>query len=446
MSPLEACLCRHASACPDRLALVCGPVELSYAQLWQAVCRRMDSLSAAGLHAGEAWVCRASQSAEFLTTYLAVHALGGVMVPLEQSLPDAAFDEIRTAMRAASIPEGTADILFTTGTTGRSKGVMISHEAIRANAENLIEAQGFTSGLMFVISGPLNHIGSLSKVWPVIRTGGALCVLEGMKDLNAFYASLSRPGFRFATFLVPSAIRMLLAFSGGELSSYASVIDFIETGAAPIRQEDMEELCRVLPHSRLYNASASTETGIVCTHDFNRPGCRIAGCLGRPMKHARIRITPDGTVACQGPMLMTGYVDDPEQTASVLREGRVLFTHDKGEIDAEGRLHLIGRSDDVINVGGYKVDPSEVEAVAAGLPDVADCVCVRASHPVMGTVLKLLVVPAEGCVLDRKKIARHIRSRLELYKVPALYEAVQAVEYTYNGKINRKAYRDKHEG
>lgn len=397
---------------------------------------------------------------------MAIHMAGAAAAPLEHDISEERFDEIARLLAATPVPEGTADVLFTTGTTGRSKGVIMSHRTILADAENLIDGQGFTPDIVFVISGPLNHIGSLSKIWPVIMQGATLYITNGMKNVEEFFTALNYTphkktlpsggaGVGFATFLVPASIRILLQFSHDRLASYASKIDFLETGAAPMMQSDMEELCRVLPHTRLYNTYASTETGIITTYDYNNGKCQ-AGCLGRPMKHARLFITPEGFIACQGPTLMTGYIGDPELTATVLRpypepsnhqhpttntQHPTLFTADRGFIDDEGMLHLLGRDDDTINVGGFKVAPTEVEDIAMSLPNVADCVCIAADHPIAGRALKLLVVMTDGAVFDKRTIARYLKSRLESYKVPLLYEQVERVNRTYNGKLDRKSYR-----
>ena len=93
-------------------------------------------------------------------------------------------------------------MLYTTGTTGKSKGVMISHRTIVADAENLIAGQGFSHDLVFVIHGPLNHIGSLSKIYPIILLGGTLRILDGLRDADAFFEAFREPG-KYATFFVP---------------------------------------------------------------------------------------------------------------------------------------------------------------------------------------------------------------------------------------------------
>ena len=443
---LEDYLHQNARCYPDKVAVVCGDTTLTYAQLWQEVARRAQDF-----HPHEVVCFRSSQDIDFLVTYMAIHLAGGVAVPLEHGMPDTLFERISSAVAHSftlhsSLP--IADILYTTGTTGQSKGVMVSHRALIADAENLIAGQGFSHDLVFIINGPLNHIGSLSKIWPCIILGATILIIEGMKDLNAFFRALDTPPssfllppsskLKFATFFVPATIRMILQFAPDRLASYAHKLDFIESGAAPLPQTDMQRLCLLLPHTRLYNTYASTETGIIATYNYNDDRC-MANCLGRPMPHSKILITLDGLIACQGDTLMSGYVGDPELTATVLHDDTV-FTSDVGILDEEGMLHLSGRASDVINVGGFKVSPIEVEEAAMASPMVSDCICISASHPVTGRTLKLLVVTPPGQKLDKRTLARYLADRLEPYKVPMLYEQVDTIARTYNGKLDRKFY------
>ena len=157
------------------------------------------------------------------------------------------------------------------------------------------------------------------------------------------------------------------------------------------------------------------------------------------MRHSRVIITPEGFISCQGDTLMSGYVGDPELTRSVLRD-KTVYMSDRGILDAEGRLHIVGRDSDVINVGGYKVAPTEVEDAALAIPGIKDCICISAPHPIMGLALKLLVVMADGAEFSKRAIARSLAARLEPYKVPMLYEQTDAIARTYNGKLDRKHY------
>lgn len=430
---IEEKLRENALRFADKTALKVGDERCSYAQLYQLACQKAEAL---GRVQGSIVPIIAHPTIDFVASYFGIHLAGAVAAPLSADLPKAKQAELEAMFASSVVPSGVADILYTTGTTGTPKCVMISHRTIMADTENLVEAQQFGANLTFIVNGPLNHIGSLSKIYPTLYVGGTVCLVDGMKNLALFFDEIRQAPSKAATFLVPASIRMLLFFAHDQLVACSSKIDFIETGAAPMAQTDMEQLCRLLPTSRLYNTYASTETGIISTFDYNQGEC-IAGCLGRPMKHASLYITDEGRVACQGATLMTGYLNNSDATRTILHDD-TLFTSDFGYLDDQGRLHLQGRNDDVINVGGFKISPVEVEDAALAYPAVRDCVCIPATHPVIGRTLKLLVVPTHP--FEEKDLSIFLKARLEMHKIPTQFEMVDHINRTFNGKIDRKSY------
>ena len=436
---LEQSIYHHSVADPEKVAAVCGKESVTYSQLWDRIIKRAEELKSEGVLPNRPYVFRASQDIDFVVTYCAVHHVGAIAVPMEQKVTDEYFNAISAEVAACEFAEDITDILYTTGTTGKSKGVMLSETALVSCADNFITDLQFSSDLLFIISGPLSHIASLFKMHPVLTVGGTICILDGLKDINAFFDVFDLPFRKFATFMVPASLRLIMQFSYDRLCSLADKIDFIETGAAPITQHDMEMLAKALPASRLYNTLGGTEIGAVCTYNFN-DGRYMEGCIGRPMKNSTVEVTPEGNIIVSGLTIMSGYVADEENTARVLKDGKI-YGADLGYVDDEGLIHLKGRQGDVINVGGFKVDPSEVENAAASHPDIKDCICIAATHPVIGTVLKLLVVLADNRELDKRSIAVHIKSKLEPHKVPTYYEAVDTIQRTYNGKLDRKFYK-----
>lgn len=432
---IEDYLARHANDHGDKPAVIAGGQTIPYSQLNQLARQRAAQLAHTER---QPLVVQTTQSADFLVLYFAAHIAQRPIVPLESNTPAARQQDIEARVSHANITPDVADILFTTGTTGEPKGTMITHEAIIANAENLVEAQHFSPTLTFVISGPLNHIGSLSKVWPMIVVGGTIIVTEGIKDIEHFFQAFDHPSPKMATFLVPASLRLLMQFSQDRLTHYANKIDFIETGAAPMSQTDMERLRTIFPHTRLYNTYASTETGIVATHDYQNDDC-IAGCLGHPMKHSQIHILPDGIITCKGPTLMKGYVSDPQLSATILRDA-TLYTSDLGHWDEKGRLHLDGRADDMINVGGFKVSPVEVENITMKFHGIADCICIAGTHVILGSVLKLIYTVEPATTIHRADLIAHLKNHLELYKLPLQYEQAKTIRRTFNGKLDRKYY------
>ena len=437
---LEESIRRFAHTSPERVAVVDGERFISYSTLWQMIEERREQLQSSSLRPHRPFVFRTTQSVEFLITYCAVHCANAIAVPLESKIPEAALLTIKQEVESCEFDETTYDILYTTGTTGKSKGVMLPVRALDACTENFLATMPFSEDLLFVISGPLNHIASLLKLHPTLNVGGAICILDGLRDVNTLFDTLNLPFKKFATFLVPASIHLLLQLAYDKLCQASDKISFIETGAAPITKQDMEQLCKALPNSRLYNTLGATEMGAVCTYDFN-DGRHIEGCVGYPLKTSNVEISSEGNIIVSGKTLMLGYVGDEESTRKVLKDGKI-HTSDLGYIDEEGMLHIRGREGDVINMGGFKVDPTEVESAAASHPEIQDCICNAATHPVIGTVLKLLAVPREGCEPNARTVARHIKSLLEPYKVPTYYEFVESIRRTYNGKLDRKFYKE----
>ncbi len=404
---------------PDTLAVICHGEQLTYAQLWEAVGKEALRLrDIEHIQEGQYYIQTCTQDIAYVVRFLALHLIGA-----------------------------RCDILYTTGSTGKPKAVLLSDEGMIANGENLIDAMGFHHGLTFVICGPLDHFGPWSKMLPVFMTGGTLHILDGLKDLDALFDAL-RPstfanvGAKSATFLVPSAIRMLLQFSCERLAKLADCIEFIETGAAPMATSDMQQLREVLPNTRLYNTYASTETGIVCTYPYHLTQSILQGCVGPTMKHSEVAIGPDGEICVSGPILMAGYLnEDAVGNMQLEPVGKSFQTSDLGYLDAEGRLFLTGRSSEFINIGGLKLSPFEVEDAAMGFAGILDCLCIPVSHPVMGQVPKLLIVLQEGVTLNKKEIARYLKEKLtETWKVPINYEVVEEIRKMPNGKKNRKSY------
>lgn len=479
----------YALATPDKIAVVASEKETSYKELYALVCGYCNYLKNAGVQKGDIIVTKASQTLDYVIKYLGVHLAGGVMASLEKNIApegmmnvveklnarviisDTAFENIgdrlqlsdsniiASAQEAFTGTEGyafpheddTADILFTTGTTGASKGVELSHKALTATAENLIYGCGYRQDTVLILPGPLNHANAIRKLFTTMVNGSTIIILNGMMNLKRFFDALDYPG-SIACCLPPAAIRTIFQSSKDKIGEYAHRIDFIESATAPLPEPDKKRLADLLPNTRLYNNYGSSEAASVCMYDYNRyPG--KTGCIGKAMPNSRILIVDDdkqvmesskdrmGLLACIGDVNMKGYVNDPAATQEVLIDG-VVYTNDIGYIDEEGFIYVSGRKGDVINVGGLKVAPTEVESAALAYEGIDDCICIGVDDNISGKALRLLVVLKEGMELEPRKIRAFLISKLENYKVPSQYEQVDHVERTYNGKLNRKAYAD----
>lgn len=484
---VEEYLYVHAIETPDKVAVVAGNRETTYRALYEMAFRYHNRLKEAGVSKGSIIVTRAAQSLNYVVTYLAVHMSGGIVASLEKNIPLAGFekaarqigadfvllkedehltgpwesiyynesptDEEYVNLPTFDIPdaEESADILFTTGTTGVSKGVELSHKALVATAENLIYGCEYRADTFLIVPGPLNHANAVRKLFTTIVNGSTICLLNGMSDMPGFFRALDYPSGSKACCLPPAAIRTVFALTGDRIGAYSEKIDFIESASAPLPEADKQRLCHLLPKTRLYNNYGSSEAASVCIYDYSRfPGKK--GCVGTEMPNSHVFVTDEshneirsdkehmGLLACIGDVNMKGYVNDPELTEEVLINGAV-YTNDVGYIDAEGFVYISGRKGDVINVGGIKVSPSDVEEVALAMEGIDDCACIAVEDAISGQALKLLTVMHQGIPFDSCRIREFLSSRTEAVKVPRFYEQVERIERTFNGKINRKYYR-----
>lgn len=483
---IEEYLFAHATETPEKIAVVAGTQEIDYLHLYKKAFRYREHLKKAGVSKGDIVVIRASQDIRFVVVYLAIHMAGGVVASLERNIPLIGFDQVAKQIGAKFVllkeneqlegswkqlsyreaptdekepllplidfpdPEESADILFTTGTTGASKGVELSHKALVATAENLIAGCGYQPDTFLLVPGPLNHANAIRKLFTTIVNGSTVCLLNGMCDIPGFFHALDHPSGIKACCLPPATIRTLFALTKDRLGTYAGKIDFIESASAPLPESDKARLCQLLPKTRLYNNYGSSEAASVCMYDYSQHPDKH-GCIGKETPNAHVIIVDDdhkeirsdpqntGLIACMGDMNMKGYVNDPELTHEVLIDG-IVYTNDVGYKDKEGFIYISGRKGDIINVGGIKVAPSDVEEAALAFDGIDDCVCIAIEDKITGQALKLLVVMHPGTPFDAHKISRFLSSHIEPVKVPRAYAQVEKIERTYNGKINRKFY------
>ena len=484
----------HVADCaatnPEKLAVMTPRDSVSYGSLYEYARGYAKHLVSCGLEQGGIVVLRATQTIDYAIQYLGIHLAGGVVTSLGRTVSDNEMADVAKNIGAAaiitdsaiadeacsvmSVPQGNvreiasghasdnvdlrfpeladpADILFTTGTTGTTKGVELSHRALVATAENLIFGCGYRDDTLIIVPGPLNHANAVRKLFTSFVNGSAVCLLSGVSDTEPFFSVLDSAGGSIACCLPPAAIRKIFQLTKNKIGEYRDRIDFIESASAPLPEADKDRLCELLPKTRLYNNYGSSEAASVCMFDYNRFR-GMDDCVGKAMPNSKIIIVDDehneirsskdnvGLIACIGDVNMNGYVNEPALTREVLEDG-IVYTNDLGYIDDEGFVYVIGRKGDVINVGGLKVAPSEVESAVLAYDGIADCICIAIDDEITSHALKLLVVMEEGSELDFQDLTSFLSKRLESFKVPRVYEVVSKIERTYNGKLNRKFYR-----
>ena len=473
----------NAKRYADKTAVYDEQGEISFRLLWEEACGFALYLRSLKLPSGARIMVRAKAAIPTVIAYYGIHLAGLVNVPCEATAgPEALasiaaetgaslvvsdielsagfsvlpYDDVRQLALAhfssAAVfddagPETLCDILFTTGTTGKSKGVMISRRALAASTENLIKGSDITDDTVYLIPVPINHANGIRKCYSTISAGGTVVLVEGLSNIRKFYAALEKNKANFLL-LPPSAVRMLLMLSAKMLAKYADQIKLVHTSAAPFPEADKKRLCELLPHTRLVFAYGSSEVANVSMFDYSNYPDRIC-CVGSLNIHSKVRITDadgneihsskeqQGIVELGGDAVMSGYYNEPELTASVLKNGWVR-TSDLGYFDEDGFLYILGRADDVINVGGLKISPTEVENVVMQFSGIAECACFGADDPMTGKKPVLIIVPERGVTVDPVVLGAFLEMRMEAYKIPKKIQTVQEIPKTSNGKIDRK--------
>lgn len=438
----------YAEHIPQKAAVISDGVTFTYGELYEDVRKYSAFLQQSGLRKGDFVVVKAIQSVSYVIAYLAVHFCGAVIIAIEKTATNEKIQEIAEHVSARmvisdgqsgllskyllidsarvfedlshmapaqeSFPNGSdsADILLTTGTTGKPKCVELSHAAVIAGADNIAYGCQMNRDTVLVVPNPLSHSNAIKNMAACFITGCTFYVLDGIADLNAYFHALDYPKGRVATVLPPAAIRTIFQLAKSKLAEYADKLDYLMAATAPLPEPDRETLRQLLPNTRLYNHYGCSESSSICIYDFNQYAW-LKNCAGKAMPHSHvffvdderreIKSSPDhiGLLAVKGDATMKGYFKEPELTKEILAD-HVIYTKDIGYMDENGFIFILGRNDDIINVGGLKVSPLEVEEAALSYEGVRDCICIPVSDQITGEAIKLLVVADRG--LDLKAL------------------------------------------
>ena len=488
--PIVQRIFEHALKAPDDIAIIADDHETTYREFADMIYSISLWLKAKGVGQGDHVVVQASHEVTCPACWYAVHLLGGVMVPVEKNAPESRILEIAAATDSRFVIAKKAsgstsvlwssyediyaiehkynfttdtaidypdinlpcEIIFTTGTTGKSKGVVLTHRQKSFYTSVSAFSFGVKEGNRYLVTTPLSHSGGIRAIHNAMSSGCCSVLLDGMADLSKFFMTIEKHHVT-SLFLPPTAIRILLYKTGDAFSKFKNQIDYVSTGSAALFESDSDGLKKLLPYSRLYNVYAASEFPGGSIYNYSDDDFR-ANCIGKPMRGVDISLLTEdgrftkeagieGLICVKSEMVMKGYYNEPELTRQVMKDGWFVSS-DIGRFDADGYLYYIGRKDDVINLGGYKIAPTDVENIALQSGLVHECICIEDSDEYGIPFIKLLVVVADKSKFDPKALNTFLSDKLEKYKIPRTIEAVDALMKTYNGKTDRKAYRKKH--
>ncbi|HEX4051628.1 MAG TPA: malonyl-CoA synthase [Steroidobacteraceae bacterium] len=354
----------------------------------------------------------------------------GTLIDAAASLSPHFEDTARTS-------DDLAAILYTSGTTGRSKGAMLTHGNLIANARTLAALWRFTAADRLLHALPLFHIHGLFVAINVTIAAGASVLL-----LPRFDATLLLRHLPDATVLmgVPTHYIRLLAEPALSRKAAAHMRLFI-CGSAPLLPETHQAFRERTGHAILERYGLS-ETGMNCSNPYE--GERRPGSVGLPLPDVQLRIVDQagaqvagvGMIEVRGPNVFAGYWRNPERTHEAIRADGYFITGDLGQRDADGYVTIVGRARDLIISGGYNVYPREVELEIDALPGVLESAVIGLPHPDLGEAVTAVIVPAKPAPEEAQLLAA-LRQRLAGYKLPKRVLFVAELPRNIMGKVQK---------
>jgi malonyl-CoA/methylmalonyl-CoA synthetase len=351
-------------------------------------------------------------------------------------------DEFADVPRTA---QDLAAILYTSGTTGRSKGAMLTHANLASNAEVLVETWRFTGDDVLIHALPIFHTHGLFVATNVILFAGASMLFEARFDPDRIVALLPR-----ATSLmgVPTFYVRLLQHPGLTRESTKGIRLFV-SGSAPLLAET-HQAWRARTGHAILERYGMTETNMSTSNPYD--GERRAGTVGFPLRGTELRICeaesgaplPQGEIGMievRGPNVFCGYWRMPEKTKAEFRPDGFFITGDLGRIDADGYVHIVGRGKDLIIAGGYNIYPKEIESEIDALPGVAESAVFGVPHPDLGEGVAAVIVRAPGATIGAEAVMAAISERLARFKHPRHIAFVDELPRNSMGKVQKNVLR-----
>lgn len=474
------------------LTMPCG-TSFSYGQIEQMTARMAGALLEHGLKPGDRIVVQVEKSAENVALYLAAMCAGIVYVPLntayteeevsyflgdaqpkvfvcdpakesalsavastqkvrtlftldangEGSLSNAAetaspFNEIETRH-----PDDLAVILYTSGTTGRSKGAMLTHQNLSSNAITLSTIWSITADDVLLHALPIFHIHGLFVALHTAILNGCEILFLPKFNVDNVLEALPRASMMMG---VPTFYTRLVADNLFTKDACAHMRLFI-SGSAPLTEEAFKAFEARTGH-RILERYGMSETGMITSNPLD--GDRIAGTVGYALPSVSLRIAnEDGTpakvtipggVEVKGPNIFKGYWRNPEKTAEEFTKDGFFKTGDIGMLGEDGRLTLMGRSKDLIIAGGYNIYPKEIEQLLDAIDGVAESAVIGTPHPDLGEGVVAILV-AENSPLNDEVIDTAM-NQLAKFKRPRKFYWVDALSRNAMGKVQKQALRD----
>ena len=463
---------------PDKVAIKSEDGVVTYDELLNEIkriyCYLHDEIHIAK---GSSVMLSAEKNITFVSTYIALHALGATTIPVDPRSSGATLKHIKLVttpklliglgtsetdsisyeslrnlsmkyigsgeLKAESVPGDIADVMFTSGTTGIPKGVILTHGNISASTNNISRYIGNTADDVELLALPICHSFGLGRMRCILSCGGTLVFFDGFFNVKKMFKTIRQEnvtGFG----MVPASWAMIKRLSGERIGEFSDILHYIELGSAFLDVKDKQLLANLLPSTRICMHYGLTEASRSVFMEFHNDNL---SSVGKPLPGVDVKImddygnilpeTGEGEICIKGPHVTRGYCNDDKLTQDSFF-GDYFRTGDVG-YEKDGYIFLTGRSKEIINVGGKKVSPVEIERICMEINGIQEAVCVGIDDPggITGEAIKLYLVVKDQSRFDLDSLKKILLMRLEWYKIPHIFEYIDSIPKTENGKPKR---------
>ncbi len=494
----------QADKFPDRTALVFGALRLNFRELNERCNRFAHALVGMGLQKGERVATLLYNSNHLVEVFLATAKAGGVFTPINfrlaaeeveyilnhsdarffvlgeefSSLVSTIFPRLSKvehfiSVGAAAPPafqdyeallkefpaeelnlpiteEDECQMLYTSGTTGRPKGAVLTHGNVLWNLINTLMGREDKEGEVALVSGPLYHAAPLNNHFFIrLALGGTTIILRHFDPGNVLEL-IEKENVNVISG-APAMFHLLLNHPETERYDTTSIVR-CTAGASILPDETKKRLMKFFPHAGgIYDVYGCTEAAPTVTILKAVDSFRKSACVGPAVPFLELRIVNEqdqdvppgevGEVVCRGPSIMKGYYKDPQGTAEALRGGW-LHTGDLGRLDEEGFLYIVDRKKDMIISGGENIYPREIEELLYRHPDVQDAAVVGVPDPLWGESVRAFVVPKPGHSMTEEGVIEYCKAHLAGYKKPRSVKFVDSLPRNPSGKVLKNKLRE----
>ena len=333
-----------------------------------------------------------------------------------------------------------AYLIYTSGTTAEPKGVTVSHSMIEFTTKNIVKVLGYSNSDTDLLPLPLNHSFGLGCIHTSLYVGSTLVLLKNASNLEEILESLKK--YKITTLAaIPATLTKILNFENKKLEDYFSEIRLIITNSTAIPKKTVIQFKEILKKGNLATYYGLTEASRSTFMVFDKNNQREES-VGKCSPNVEIKIVNKeennlklGDIFIKGENVIKKYWNNVEADKNIFENW--LKTGDTGYFDNEGYLFLKGRSDEIINVGGEKVMPIEIEQTIKNIPGVEDAVAFGVEHEIFGQTIKLNIIKSKNSDIDKAQILSYCIKNLERFKIPSKIDFVEKIPKTDYGKVKR---------